>query len=503
MAISNPYGFSLDNPFSQQPSFIGDAAGNIVGSKKKSRVGLADGKKVNSPEEQINTEGKIAAASQRLQEDLDARETLANDRTFQFEMGGGDPQATANIIKGDKEHKVDGQVVYDGHFLVSYKDNADPPRRTIGGINQDALPNDHPLKYLERVLPVDYIEHHQKRLQEANDWVSERAETNSNYEYAREPLVDMYFNIGKSFYKKFPNMIKAIEAGNWETAGDEVLLNKAKDGPSDYAIQVGGRADDNSKLLSDLSTLPIGELTESSSTVEDSVEEKNKRHFTEPFVDRKVSNRFKLFEPKNLTEKALQGYQDLEDKLFKYADDVRKLSFGMQLEDAYPENSQSRKNIEDNFAFIIDDMADQVIRGQAYINTNNYTKFIPENSDESVYGGASDLRGVSKLEKYRKQELVDYLHEMYQPRVYDVVNSGLTEEEVMASSPKSIRELKDSVPGDRHIDAGHALEHRARKKYKDAKDPFLVDPNKTKPKAKPMPNPSQKSIITKPKFLDI
>lgn len=43
MAISNPYGFSLDNPFPQQPSFIGDAAGNIVGSKKKSRIELADG----------------------------------------------------------------------------------------------------------------------------------------------------------------------------------------------------------------------------------------------------------------------------------------------------------------------------------------------------------------------------------------------------------------------------------------------------------------------------
>lgn len=42
MAISNPYGFSLDNPFSQQPSFIGDAAGNI-GSKKKSRVEFQDG----------------------------------------------------------------------------------------------------------------------------------------------------------------------------------------------------------------------------------------------------------------------------------------------------------------------------------------------------------------------------------------------------------------------------------------------------------------------------
>ena len=63
------------------------------------------------------------------------------------------------------------------------------------------------------------------------------------------------------------------------------------------------------------------------------------RHDTDP----KVSNRFKLFEPKDLTEKALRGYQDLEDKLFKYADDVRKLSFGMQLKDAYPEGSQSRK----------------------------------------------------------------------------------------------------------------------------------------------------------------
>ena len=92
---------------------------------------------------------------------------------------------------------------------------------------------------------------------------------------------------------------------------------------------------------------------------------------------------------------------------------------------------------------------------------------------------------------------------MYQSRVYDVVNSGLTEEEVMASSSKSIQESKDSVPGDRHIDAGHALEYRARKKYEGAKDPFLVDPSKTKPKAKPMPNPSRTSIATKPNFLNI
>jgi len=51
MAISNPYGFSLDNPFSQQPSFIGDAAGNIVGSKKKSRVEFQDGSFVRLPKE--------------------------------------------------------------------------------------------------------------------------------------------------------------------------------------------------------------------------------------------------------------------------------------------------------------------------------------------------------------------------------------------------------------------------------------------------------------------
>jgi hypothetical protein len=55
MAISNPYGFSLDNPFSQQPSFIGDAAGNIVGSKKKSRVEFQDGSFVRLPEEDRRT----------------------------------------------------------------------------------------------------------------------------------------------------------------------------------------------------------------------------------------------------------------------------------------------------------------------------------------------------------------------------------------------------------------------------------------------------------------
>jgi len=472
MAISNPYGFSLDNPFSQQPSFIGDAAGNIVGSKKKSRVEFQDGSFVRLPKEKPPVP----------EEDR---------RTAQYNNPGNlktiyNGQLMSNTLYAGALPQGYGETNAEGLQKGYFSDPVLGTRALFVDINtklkrfKDLTPTDQITAIVNQYAPVGKENPNQTNYR---NFLLQKFKDNPDQDIARtlvEGIIQFENNPAyeKLYTTEVINEAEKLSKYNFD-------WNKIK------TIE-----DARKSILS-------GSSTESSSTVEDSVEEKNKRHFTEPFVDRKVSNRFKLFEPKNLTEKALQGYQDLEDKLFKYADDVRKLSFGMQLEDAYPKNSQSRKNIEDNFAFIIDDMADQVIRGQAYINTNNYTKFIPENNDESVYGGASDLRGVSALEKYRKQELVDYLHEMYQSRVYDVVNSGLTEEEVMASSPKSIRELKDSVPGDRHIDAGHALEHRARKKYKDAKDPFLVDPNKTKPKAKPMPNPSQKSIITKPKFLDI
>jgi hypothetical protein len=244
--MGTPFPNAVDSNPQQSQSFL-----RPNDAKKKSRVGLADGKKVNSPEEQINTEGKIAAASQRLQEDLDARETLANDRTFQFEMGGGDAQATANIIKGNEEHKVAGQVVYDGRYLVSYMDNSDPPRRTIGGINQDALPDDHPLRNLERVLPADYIEHHQKRLQEANDWVTEKAKSNVNYEPLREVIVDMKFNMTPSGFDEFikGRFGEALSERNFDKASKELLIGANKNTPSSYVKQVPNRAKANSKLL--------------------------------------------------------------------------------------------------------------------------------------------------------------------------------------------------------------------------------------------------------------
>ena len=249
--MGTPFPNAVDSNPQQSQSFL-----RPNDAKKKSRVELADGEKVNSPEEQINiaqTEGKIAgsiAASQRLQEDLDARERLANDRTFQFEMGGGDAQDTANIIKGKEEHKVAGQVVYDGHFLVSYMDNSKPPRRTIGGINQEALPDGHPLIDVERVLPADYIEHHQARLQEANDWVT----NNPSYEPIREIIVDMKFNMKPNGFNQFikQRFGKAVEEGNFDVASKELLIGKNENSPSNYATQVPNRAKANSKRLKSL-----------------------------------------------------------------------------------------------------------------------------------------------------------------------------------------------------------------------------------------------------------
>jgi len=482
MAISNPYGFSLDNPFSQQPSFIGDAAGNIVGSKKKSRVGLANGTTSPPPVPKDNPRRRPTAKFQfnHWLEDFNSDRNITDEEIVaareRFDRFNVD-KIPDNVFSDVDMAVQKAGIVFEGDSGFS-KEKIESMVRHTGFVETE----------------------YGKTIANTNEQDNKKARSH----YQIEPktaysLVNPALSgalLGEKFNREFKYL---VPEGSNKTAKE--YLNDL--------YEIGKQPDGNTTNQDFLDILQNDKYLGATLAAGRYIQKHQQRNprATGGFISledgNKVSNRFKLFEPKNLTEKALRGYQDLEDKLFKYADDVRKLSFGMQLEDAYPKNSQSRKNIEDNFAFIIDDMADQVIRGQAYINTNNYTKFIPENNDESVYGGASDLRGVSALEKYRKQELVDYLHEMYQSRVYDVVNSGLTEEEVMASSPKSIRELKDSVPGDRHIDAGHALEHRARKKYKDAKDPFLVDPNKTKPKAKPMPNPSQKSIITKPKFLDI
>ena len=55
-------------------------------------------------------------------------------------------------------------------------------------------------------------------------------------------LVDMCFNLGLSGLKKFTKMLTALEAGDFDTAADE-LLNSRWDG------QVGRRARENAAMM--------------------------------------------------------------------------------------------------------------------------------------------------------------------------------------------------------------------------------------------------------------
>lgn len=55
-------------------------------------------------------------------------------------------------------------------------------------------------------------------------------------------LIDMTYNMGPNWYKKWPKMMSALERGDLETAADELLNSR-------YAKQVKTRAKRNANLL--------------------------------------------------------------------------------------------------------------------------------------------------------------------------------------------------------------------------------------------------------------
>lgn len=464
--MGTPFPNAVDSSPQQSQSFL-----RPNDAKKKSRVGLEKGDEVATlplPRYKPTPSSQEEWDRRRQQENAEAKKTLERDKILAYEIAGGSLEDLQKILSGELSTDI-SKKAFDGTNFIRYKDSRG--KNTIGGINIDILPKGHWLKTAESLSLRDYLSLHNARLKEANDWVSKQAETNSNYEYAREPLVDMYFNIGRNFYKKFPNMIKAIEAGNWETAGDEVLLNKAKDGLSDYAIQVGGRADDNSKLLSDLSTLPIGELEDSfmgSSTVdEDSVEEKNKRHFTEPFVDPKVSNRFKLFEPKDLTEKALRGYQDLEDKISFQKGGVAEKAPSESKGRFYKSRQEGFGELDQQMSALGEEIRKKLqggllSQGFQEEGRNEYynTKFnnIINNMVWEITSGTESASGFAKkTSEEEKQQLADDLTAFYSKKVGDVADEGISEREALhldflenyRNMPGSVRTSKADINMDR------------------------------------------------------
>jgi ribosomal protein S20 len=263
MAISNPYGFSLDNPFSQQPSFIGDAAGNIVGSKKKSRVEFQDGSFVRLPKEKPPVpEKKFPVPKEKppvpeegfLPREAPAVEKLMNDPLLAEEIAGGSIDDLQRILEAG-EHTYEGNTVLKNNKFVVYKDSKGFP--TIGGINL----NDYPeiAKKVEEagnsLSFEEYAKYHNEMLSEADKWVENLVKKtgNSNYSTAAPVLRDMYFNMGQPTLKTFKNMLDAIGKGDIDTAvANIVYTNPDSKNPavSPYYSGHKNRADRNiSKLL--------------------------------------------------------------------------------------------------------------------------------------------------------------------------------------------------------------------------------------------------------------
>jgi len=59
----------------------------------------------------------------------------------------------------------------------------------------------------------------------------------------KDALINIYFNMGKGFRRKFPSAIKAMAAGKWDMAAHELLVNEAGDDKSLWYKQVGPRAE--------------------------------------------------------------------------------------------------------------------------------------------------------------------------------------------------------------------------------------------------------------------
>jgi len=234
MAISNPYGFSLDNPFSQQPSFIGDAAGNIVGSKKKSRVEFQDGSFVRLPKEKPPVpEKKFPVPKEKppvpeegfLPREAPAEEKLMGDPILAEEIAGGSIDDLRRILAAG-EHTLKGNTVLKNNKFVVYEDSKGFP--TIGGINL----NEHPeiAKKVEEagnsLSFQEYLKYHNKMLSEADKWIENLVKEtgNSNYSTAAPVLRDMYFNMGLPRLKKFKKMLEAIGEGNIDDAAANIMF---------------------------------------------------------------------------------------------------------------------------------------------------------------------------------------------------------------------------------------------------------------------------------------
>lgn len=89
----------------------------------------------------------------------------------------------------------------------------------------------------------------QEDLGEALDDASKLSWFDNLNEPRQAAIVDLIFNMGLPTFLKFRNTISLLEAGDYEAAGDELLVGTGPGGKSRYYADVGIRAERISNMI--------------------------------------------------------------------------------------------------------------------------------------------------------------------------------------------------------------------------------------------------------------
>lgn len=134
-------------------------------------------------------------------------------------------------------------IRHEGMKDMPYKDSLGLWTVGVGHLigNGKSLPPEYNRKFTQAEIMKmfdDDFDHHAK----AAEKIPGYSKANKSGQAA---LIDLTFNMGNSWYKKFPSFVKKLAAGDFKGAADELMYKNASDkskGLSDYYQQVKGRA---------------------------------------------------------------------------------------------------------------------------------------------------------------------------------------------------------------------------------------------------------------------
>lgn len=200
-------------------------------------------------------EGKPAA-------EYTSEETIATDTQI---TGEAPPSAPVDMgTLGDitltcaDGKEIDAVMAYvaanEGAKNNKYMINGNP---TIG-VGHDCKTNPNPICSKNSITNAEML---QLYVADYADHVRRAAQAVSGFDgldsVRKAVVIDLTFNQGGGWAKKFPRFIEALSAKNYEEAYKELTLNSAKNGDSLYLKQVGARARRNAQLIRTGNAAPL------------------------------------------------------------------------------------------------------------------------------------------------------------------------------------------------------------------------------------------------------